>query len=55
MGKKLYLNKKGRVKVFKDLKFVRELCEGNYFGKVSLLVNEPRSATIIAECDVSLF
>ncbi len=55
MGKKLYLIKKGKVKVFKDLKFVRELCEGNCFGEVSLLVNEPRSATIIAESDVSLF
>ena len=55
MGEKLYLIKKGKVKVFKDLKFVRELCEGNCFGEVSLLVNEPRSATIIAESDVCLF
>ena len=55
MGEKLYLIKKGKVKVFKDLKFIRELCEGNCFGEVSLLINEPRSATIIAESDLSLF
>ena len=35
MGEKLYLIKKGKVKVFKDLKFIRELCEGNCFGEVS--------------------
>ena len=55
MGEKLYLIKKGKVKVFKDLKFIRELCEGNCFGEVSVLINEPRSATIIAESDLSLF
>ena len=55
MGEKLYLIKKGKVKVFKNLKFIRELCEGNCFGEVSVLINEPRSATIIAESDLSLF
>ncbi len=55
MGEKLYLIKKGKVKVFKKSKFVRELCEGNCFGEVSLLINKPRSATIISESDLSLF
>ena len=55
MGEKLYLIIKGKVKAFKDKKFIRELCEGNCFGEVALLVNEPRSATVIAETDTSLF
>ena len=55
MGDKLYLIIKGKVKAFKDKKFVRELCEGNCFGEVALLINEPRSATVIAETDTSLF
>jgi cGMP-dependent protein kinase len=55
MGEKLYLIKKGKVKVFKKSKFIRELCEGNCFGEVSLLINELRSATIISESDLSLF
>ena len=55
MGEKLYLIKKGKVKVFKKSKFVRELCEGNCFGEVSLLINKPRTATLISESDLTLF
>ena len=55
MGNKLYLIKKGKVKAFKNKKFIRELCEGNCFGEVALLINEPRTATVIAETDVSCF
>jgi cGMP-dependent protein kinase len=54
-GNKLYLIKKGRVRVYKNNKFLRELEEGNCFGEVSLLVNEPRSATIIAETNLTTY
>ena len=47
MENKLYLIKKGKVKAFKKKKFIRELCEGNCFGEVVLLINEPRTATVI--------
>ena len=53
-GNKLYLVKKGKIKVFKDSKFIREINEGNCFGEVALLINEPRSATVIADTDSSL-
>ena len=53
-GNKLYLVKKGKIKVFKNSKFIREIKEGNYFGEVALLINEPRSATVIADTDISL-
>ena len=47
MGNKLYLIKKGKVKAFKNKKFIRELCEGNCFGEVALLINELRTAIVI--------
>ncbi len=53
-GNKLYLVKKGKIKVFKNSKFIREINEGNCFGEVALLINEPRSATVIADTDISL-
>jgi len=53
-GNKLYFVKKGKIKVFKNSKFIREINEGNYFGEVALLINESRSATVIAEIDSSL-
>jgi cGMP-dependent protein kinase len=54
-GNKLYLIKKGKVRVYKNNKFLRELEEGNCFGEVSLLVNEPRSATIVAESNLKTY
>ena len=53
-GNKLYFVKKGKIKVFKNSKFIREINEGNYFGELALIINEPRSATVIAEIDSSL-
>ena len=55
IGNKLYLIKSGIVKAVKDNKFIREHGEGNCFGEVALLINEPRSATLIAETDVSIY
>ena len=54
-GDKLYLIKKGKVDVYKNNKFIRELCEGNCFGEMSLLINEKRTATVKAKSKVSLY
>ena len=54
-GEKLYLIKKGIVNVYKNGKFIREICEGNCFGEMSLLINEKRSATIKANTKITLF
>ena len=45
-GNPLPTGKKGKVKVLKDKKIIREIEEGSCFGKLSLLINEPRSATV---------
>ena len=54
IGDKFYLLKKGKVKVLKNKKIIREMEEGSCFGELSLLINEPRSATVeaITECSV---
>lgn len=54
-GNKLFLIKKGKVKAYKEKKFIRELGEGNCFGEISLLINESRTATVIAETKVSTY
>ena len=54
-GDKLYLIKKGKVNVYKNNKFIRELNEGNCFGEMSLLINENRTATIKAETKVTVY
>ena len=55
IGDKLYLIKKGKVNVSKNNKFIREIEQGNCFGELALLVNEPRSATIVASTKLSLY
>ena len=54
IGDKLYMIKSGRVKVFTKNKYIRELGEGACFGEVALLLDEPRTATVIAisECKI---
>ena len=47
--------KKGKVKVLKNNKVIREIEEGNCFGELALLVNEPRSATIEASQKCTLY
>lgn len=47
-GDKFYLINKGRVKIVRDNKTIRELEKGNYFGEISLLNKENRTASVIA-------
>ena len=53
-GDKLYMIKSGRVKVYTKNKYMRELGDGNCFGEVALLLDEPRTATIIACCECKI-
>jgi cGMP-dependent protein kinase len=54
IGDKLYMIKSGRVRVYSKNKYMRELGEGSCFGEVALLLDEPRTATIIAACDCKI-
>lgn len=60
-GNYLYLIKKGRVRVVTMIDpddeeiILSYLNEDDYFGEMSLITGEPRSASVIAECDVELF
>jgi cGMP-dependent protein kinase len=47
-GDKFYLLNKGRVKVVKGDKVIRELEEGSCFGELSLLNEEKRTASVVA-------
>lgn len=47
-GDKFYLLNKGRVRVVKGEKIIRELEEGSCFGELSLLNEEKRTASIVA-------
>ena len=55
IGDKFYLIKKGKVNVIKNQKFIREMEQGNCFGELSLLINEPRSATIETATKVTTY
>ena len=50
-----YIIKKGAVIVWHEEKRVRELEEGNCFGELALLSNEPRSATLQAKVNCTLY
>ena len=52
---KFYIIKKGAVIVWHGEKRVRELEEGNCFGELALLSNEPRSATLQAKANCTLY
>ncbi len=61
-GNCLYVIKSGRVKVVKSLNaeeneeiILSHLEDGDYFGEMSLITGDPRSATVIAESDVDLW
>ena len=61
VGDCLYLIKSGQVKVIAELKEEDEeivlsyLTKGDYFGEMSLITGEPRSATVISETELLLW
>jgi len=44
----------GKAKVEKDGKVIRHLSAGEFFGEISLIDGEPRTATVIAESDMTI-
>ena len=44
----------GKAQVKQDGKVIRHLSSGDFFGEVSLIDGEPRTATVIAETDMTL-
>jgi len=50
-GDKFYLINKGTVKILRDNKEIRELEKGNYFGEISLLNKENRTASVLAKTE----
>jgi CRP-like cAMP-binding protein len=44
----------GKARVEKNGKLIRQLSGGDFFGEISLIDREPRTATVIAETDMSL-
>jgi len=46
LGDRFFLINKGRVRIFRDDKTIRELEKGNYFGEISLLNKENRTASV---------
>ena len=47
-GEKLYIIKEGSVSIMKNGELVRSLHTNNFFGERGILINEPRSASVIA-------
>ncbi len=48
IGDRFFLINKGRVRIYRDNKTIRELEKGNYFGEISLLNKENRTASVSA-------
>lgn len=44
----------GKARVEKDRKIIRRLSEGHFFGEISLIDGEPRTATVISDTDMTL-
>ena len=44
----------GKARVEKDGKVIRQLSKGDFFGEISLIDGEPRTATVIAETNMTL-
>jgi CRP-like cAMP-binding protein len=54
-GDSLCIIAEGTVEVQTHGRVVAEMTAGNYFGEISLIDGEPRSATVVAVDDVVLF
>ena len=44
----------GKSRVEKDGKVIRQLSGGDFFGEIALIDGEPRTATVIAETDMTI-
>jgi CRP-like cAMP-binding protein len=44
----------GKARVEKDGRVIRSLASGDFFGEISLIDREPRTASVIAETDMDL-
>jgi CRP/FNR family cyclic AMP-dependent transcriptional regulator len=44
----------GKARVEKNGRLIRQLSRGDFFGEISLIDGEPRTATVIAETDMTL-
>ena len=44
----------GKARVEKNGKLIRQLSRGDFFGEISLIDGEPRTATVIAETEMTL-
>ena len=55
IGDKLFIIKKGRVDFFVNSRYIRSLNDGEEFGEKSLISSEKRSATAIANGEVSCY
>ena len=55
MGDKFYLIRQGVVEIIKDDTLIRTQKKGDFFGEMALLTGEPRSATVVAKEDLTLY
>ncbi len=53
-GSDFFLIIEGKAQVKKGRKIIRNLKSGDYFGEISLIDGEPRTASVIAETDINL-
>ena len=53
-GNDFFLIIEGKAQVKKGRKIIRNLKSGDYFGEISLIDGEPRTASVIAETDINL-
>ncbi len=52
IGDRFFLINKGKVKIYHDNKTIREMEKGNYFGEISLLNKENRTASVASVDEV---
>jgi CRP/FNR family cyclic AMP-dependent transcriptional regulator len=53
-GWEFFFIMEGKAKVLKNGKAIRQMTSGGFFGEISLIDREPRTASVIAETDVTL-